>query len=355
MGNWISADDPNWLNILAKCPHDFYHFPGYVEIEAKRMGGQAKGLLYEEGKKAFFLPIVVKTLPEVVSSDIKPVFDAISPYGYPGPIWSNEASIDIKFQQTAISAINEFLNRQKVCSVFIRLHPILNAKVESLMTCGNIINHGPTVWIDLTLSQDTIWRQTRQTTRSMINKARREGFQAYFDHDWMHLAEFVKIYEETMQSVDADESYMFGIDYFKQLKKALGDNLHLGIVRAPENGEIAAAALFTECHGIIQYYLSGQSFKYRQFSPTRLLLDHVRMQGQERSNKCFHLGGGLGAKEDSLFKFKAGFSKSRSEFRSWRLICNEAKYLEACEKWETVAGASLDSDDLFFPAYRKPI
>ena len=49
---------------------------------------------------------------------------------------------------------------------------------------------------------------------------------------------------------------------------------------------------------------------FLKLSPIRLLIDEARIQGSLENYKYFNLGGGLGNQIDSLFHFKASFSKS---------------------------------------------
>jgi thiamine pyrophosphokinase len=64
-----------------------------------------------------------------------------------------------------------------------------------------------------------------------------------------------------------------------------------------------------------------------------------------------HFGGGLGGREDSLFHFKAGFSKQRADFFTYRLIADSQAYDTLCIRWQEQHQAPLD--ETFFPAYRK--
>jgi hypothetical protein len=40
----------------------------------------------------------------------------------------------------------------------------------------------------------------------------------------------------------------------------------------------------------------------------------------------FHLGGGKGGRNDSLFEDKAGFSPNRHPFHTWRLVTDREAY-----------------------------
>src|SRR5204863_2673190 len=124
---------------------------------------------------------------------------------------------------------------------------------------------------------------------------------------------------KTMHRVAARENYSFSLAYFHNLREALGPLLQIASVVSPQ-GEVAAAALFTECCGIVQYHLSGADERFLRLAPTKLLLDDVRYWAKERGNRLFHLGGGLGAASDSLFDFKAGFSRHRGTFCTSRIV-----------------------------------
>jgi hypothetical protein len=77
------------------------------------------------------------------------------------------------------------------------------------------------------------------------------------------------------------------------------------------------------------------------------MLDAAIQWAKAAGNRVLHLGGGVGSRNDALFQFKAGFSDLRSSFETWRVICDEARYLKLIED-AGVSGASVDG---FFPAY----
>lgn len=111
--------------------------------------------------------------------------------------------------------------------------------------------------------------------------------------------------------------------------------------------EPAAAGIFTEVDGLVQYHLSGARAARRRQQPTKLLLDEVRRWAAEQGYHTLHLGGGVGAQEDSLYRFKAGFSKRRHDFFTWRIVPDPSRYERLC------ASTGVDADTGFFPAYRQ--
>jgi len=235
-------------------------------------------------------------------------------------------------------------------SIFVRTHPLLNRDLSGLEAVGAIVEHGETVSIDLTQSEEEIWNGTRRRYRSYINAAFRAGRHAFIDQAWEHEAAFVRMYAATMHRVGARAEYLFGADYVRSLRAALGPRLHLCVVES--DGGIAAAGLFTEEGGIVQYHLSGTDAAFERDRPTMLMLHFVRGFMKARDNQVMHLGGGLGAAHDSLFEFKAGFSKDRQPFRTWRVVVDPVRYAELAQARPPAAHPARSSG--FFPAYRRP-
>jgi hypothetical protein len=87
-----------------------------------------------------------------------------------------------------------------------------------------------------------------------------------------------------------------------------------------------------------------------------LLVETVRHWANENRAHTFHLGGGVGAKPDSLFKFKARFSRHRQKFATWRWIVGPEAYRELSVRkqvWNSERGLKPISPS-FFPVYRCP-
>ncbi|MBW4646784.1 MAG: aminoacyltransferase [Goleter apudmare HA4340-LM2] len=348
----LDISNPLWTNTLEVVHHDVYHLPQYFYLEAQRINATAEAILIAAGEKIFFLPYLLRQGEILVNSETKQkILDVISPYGYPGFLLSDAAANTPEFLRSVINQLTQILHERQVCSAFIRLHPLLNNSVDKYSDSVKI--NGETVSIDLTLSESELWQQTRPDQRNKINRAKRFGFQTRMVPPRQFIKVFNKVYEEAMDRVGAKRLYYFGEDFFEKLADSLGDKIHLCLVEL--NEEVACAGLFTECCGIVQYHLSGTSTNFLKLAPNVLMLDYVRLWAKERGNLDFHLGGGVGgSREDSLYKFKAGFSKRRNTFLTLRLIVNVEKYhylvdLQA-RALQTDSTTLLNSG--FFPAYR---
>jgi lipid II:glycine glycyltransferase (peptidoglycan interpeptide bridge formation enzyme) len=199
--------------------------------------------------------------------------------------------------------------------------------------------------VDLTLPEAALLNQQRSGHKYDIRRLNSLGFTVVAD-EWSRYDSFIKIYGETMRQLDADPYYFFSTDYFQGLRQALGSRLHLFSVLAPD-GSVAATGLFTEAEGIVEYHLSGTAHEYRHLAPTKLMLDFAIKWAKAAGNRVLHLGGGVGSRNDALFRFKTGFSDLRSSFHTWRVICDYKRYAKLTED----AGIFNVSADGFFPAY----
>lgn len=350
----IDLENPLWRESLQEMRHDIFHKPEYVYLESRRTQSIAQAILITEGENKFFVPYLLRQCDDKlfggkIESEI---IDIVSPYGYPGILVSDSASISPEFLKVAMREFISILSSQNICSVFLRLHPILNAGLHEIYEPDICKVTGETIGVDLTLSVEEIWMQTKSEYRKVINRHKRSGLEASIVSFEQYFDEFLEAYNETMQRVSAKEIYYFGYEYFSYLLNNLSDNIHLGIVKF-EN-EIACTCLFTECCGIVQSYLSGTRNKFLKLSPDKLLFDHVRYWAKERGNKVFHMGGGYGGAKDGVYNFKAGFSKQTYTFLTLRLITNEEKYNSLVKLRAKHLDISVDHllNSQYFPTYR---
>jgi len=242
-----------------------------------------------------------------------------------------------------------------VVTAFSRLHPLFPSQASYLRDLdGQVLEIGPTVAIDLSLPIDVQHQQYRNNHKRDINKAKRKGVTCVHDEGWSYLNAFIDVYCETMCRVDADHYYFFDRTYFTRLRELLGDHLHLFV--ALKEGVVISGALFTVCNSTIQYHLGGTDARYLNLAPSKLIFDTVRLWGTEIGARIFHLGGGVGSREDNLFHFKAGFSKLRYQFKIWRMIVDQDTYDQLTEQkriWNEASGLEA-TDNNYFPAYRCP-
>jgi dTDP-4-amino-4,6-dideoxygalactose transaminase len=339
-----------WLEVLSRAvQYDFYHLPGYHRVEERRLKASGQLFVYREGDYLIALPLLLSPVGEILPG----WNDATSVYGYGGPVVSQD-TVPGPVVRNFHVGLREALLERRVIAVFSRLHPLFS-QGGLLSGLGECLTRGQTVWLDLTLPPEQQRAQYRSTYRRVINRQRGNTLvTCLHDLEKRYLSDFARIYEETMRRVNAAPVYFFGEDYFRELARELRSKLHLFIVLI--ESKPAAAGLFTVCDGIVQYHLGGTRSESLKWSPMTLLIDMVRLWANEIGARAFHLGGGVGAQNDSLFHYKAGFSDRRLDFATWRWVVVPEVYRELCQRWSReneprgVEPASAD----YFPAYRCP-
>lgn len=336
-GRLVGADSPAWQAALQTMRHDSYHLPGYVRADAVLSGGSACAFLYEHREERLLLPLVVRRIPGSARED------AISPYGYPGPVAS---TADPGFWEEAVDAFLATARDAGLVSCFVRLHPLLPAPLEVLQRRGQLVEHGKTVSIDLTQPADDMIAGFRANHRRQILRAHRAGHHVVVDC-WSRLDEFVDMYHETMRRVGASSYYFLPVEHFLRLRAELGDAIHLLLVEPSANDDALAGGLFLERNGIVQYHLGATRTSALSEQPTKLMFEQMCRWGRDRGNTQLHLGSGLGGADDnSLFHFKAGFSDRRHPFHTWRVVTDEDRYRAL------LAPGAEDDRRGYFPAYR---
>ena len=346
----LDVNHPLWLATLEQLPHDVYHLPDYVALDAKRTETVPEAFLLQEGDKIFFAPYLLRSCADLGESANR-TYDVISPYGYPGILMNQGAIANPEFPDFALQQFCHTLRGKGACSAFLRLHPILSENFAKVFQSNPLIENGKTVSIDLSLDEGQIWAKTRRGHQSTINKCMRLGFDAAVVPFAEYIDEFISIYEETMDRVKAKDSYYFSCEYFEGLLK-LGDKVHLGVVE--KEGKIVCVCLFFESCGIVQAHLGGTRTEFLKQSPFNLLLHHVRLWAKARGNRYLHIGGGVGGKKDNLYTFKSGFSKQRHDFYTLRWVVDNRRYNDLLQLRAKTINKSVEEleQSQFFPAYR---
>ncbi|WP_051574334.1 NeuD/PglB/VioB family sugar acetyltransferase [Mycobacterium sp. URHB0044] len=341
----LTADDPWWPRVLAETEHDIYHRPEYACADADT-DEQPLAVWLEVAGCGLLVPLLRRPVPG--RGDL---FDAISPYGYSGALWRRNELPAPEQRREVAGAFLEVLAAESIVTFLMRLHPLLNASTLPLNEFGLLVDHGETVPIDLDGDLTTIRARMRQTHRNEIAQAVRKGVMVEHDPTCKNLDDFIALYDATMHRVGALSAYRFDRAYFEKLREDLSDNCHLFLARTRE-GELAAASMFFEESGIVQYHLSAMDQAHASTHATKLMIAEAIEWAHARRHRWLHLGGGVGARADGVFKFKAGFSPLRWKFRTLRVIANETQYREL---------SGLTNDDPipaatdFFPIYRRSV
>lgn len=346
---FLDPTDSRWLKFLQRVPHDVYHLPAYAILASRYEGGQAVAFYASTGEEAILVPLLLRDAPKPSNHEGR-FWDATSPYGFSSPLFTHPTRETVCLQ--LLESFTQAAGKRGLISLFLRMHPLLPQPMRVFSQFGKVIYHGQTVNIDLRPPLDDILNATNSNHQRSLRKLTKEGFHAVLD-EWDYYQEFIHLYRETMRRVEASPFYLFEGTYFDDLRELLGKHLHLCSVLSP-SGELTAASLFTVADGILEYHLGGSCQHYIKLAPSKMTFDFMRRWGHERGLSSFHLGGGLGGQDDSLFAFKAGFSSNHKPFHTFRLILDQAVYNDLCTEWQKRHGP-VEASDQFFPLYRHEI
>ena len=334
----IEIDNPKWQSIVrSSYVYDFHHTAFYHGIDNDH---RSVLLVATEDSDFLALPLVIRPIE---GTDW---YDATSVYGYGGAI-ANESFevVTSSLVEYFKVAVKDFFLNNNIVSVFSRLHPLINSR-QVFDGMGEVVNLNRTVAIDLTLPVEIQRRQYRKSNKSEINQLRRKGLiveEATTRHE---VERFIDIYYETMDRVDAIPYYYFSREYFHSFME--NSSFDSRLLVAKDNGDIVAGAIFTITQKIMEYHLAGTVGEYIQMTPMKLIIDEARLLGSSLSLEYLHLGGGVGGSDDdSLFRFKSGFSDYYCQFAVWKYVVDENQYNQLVD-----SKSGIDKSSNFFPLYR---
>lgn len=346
-----SSEEELWNRIVKSYSNwDVYYLCGYARSLELHEHGRALLIDFSYQRERLCYPVIQKDIAESdVFQGLLPkgkFYDWETPYGYGGPL----AEVDLTEEAQAVfrKELTELCRREHIVSQFLRFHPLL----QNQSVLGGVIQHKTfkdTIFMD-TSNEKEILLQLDNRSRRGVRKAQKAGVTIFSDHG-EHLADFMELYQKTMDRVRAKEYYYFERSYYETVKTALGEQTIF--FYAVLNRSIIAAAIFFYNDRFMHYHLSGSRTAFRKFAPTNLLFYEAARWGAERGIKQLHLGGGI-SREDSLFAFKKEFNKKgQLPFYIGRMIFDQDSYQELLRIRQT-ADFRFQPSNSFYIQYREP-
>jgi hypothetical protein len=357
----VRPDDPAWESWLERTARDVFHTAGYHAYSEESGEGEARLIVVRAGDRGLAWPYLIREVGTGTGRSGQPITDITSVYGYAGPLaWGCQNGEP--FIADAWREIQETWRAHGAITSFTRFHPLLGnaALAAGLRVHGSgtsepepIVDGGRTVSIDLTLGYDGARRLYGRDLRRGIDRTRRASVVTSEDTEWAELPTFARLYNETMIRLRASPYYLFQESDFRRLRDALGSHLHLLLSRV--DGKVVAAGLFTDWHGLVEWYLVGTDADYAALSPAKALVDFAIEWAVDRGGSVLHIGGGRGGAHDSLLWFKSRFSPRRHEFQTGRWVLDPVTTAEVTEARRAALEPGTRLDPGFFPQYRSPI
>jgi hypothetical protein len=321
---------------------DVYFMPEYAKLYVKQ-GESIERFVHSNGENIFSILMHVRPL----NAGGIAAYDFETPYGYAGPIASTD---DVQFLTEAWEAFRDFARAKKIFAGFIRFHPYL--KNHRLAGPARFVETSllrQTVTLALDLSPAEAWNGYRRDTRDRVKKAQKI-IRVRRDADAGSLRIFAAHYRRRMQDVSAAEFYFFDETYFDRLQVSLAGKFQVYL--AFEGERSVGGALILEGQRYIHLHLSAVD-EASQSSGAAHLIRHTIIQDYLGKKENIHFGGGnSNLPDDSLLRFKGGFSPARSDFWIGKALMDPELYGSVCSEWETRCPEKIEAAAGRFLKYR---
>jgi hypothetical protein len=313
--------------------YDFYHTWHYHTLEKR---GEPLLFVYEEENVYIIFPLVKRIIEN------SNYFDLTTTYGYVGPVSNiNIDDLSISFLDNFKSSFINFMLVNGFICVFSRLNPFIKQQ-QILNKIADSSDNGKTIYIDLTVSLTEQRAHYEKRLGRQIRQLQKANYIIKETTSLNDIKTFTYMYNENMQRLHADASYFYNEEYFTAILK--NNESGSKLITIFEGGLMICGAIVLYTFNIIRNHLSATSESHISKSPSKLLTDEISILGRKLGLKYFHLGGGLGGKEDSLFKFKSSFSPHTLNDNIWCFIANKRAYNDLVK--------GLDKNSTYFPLYR---
>lgn len=332
----VVTDARRWAWYMKRsATYDVYHTLHYHNLDNR---GEPMLFVYEEEETFIALPLIKREIDDADFCDLT------SSYGYSGPVSNREFELlSDSFINNFKYSFTDFMQHNRAVSVFCRLNPFLNQSCL-LEKLGGLRSNGRTVYIDLTQSLDAQRARYDKRLQRQIRQLRKRGYLIKYADTQEEIRLFTRMYNQNMLRLHANESYFYNEDYFSALLTNSEFNCRLILVY--DGDEMICGATMMWLEGIIRNHLSATSESHVRFSPSKLLTDEISVVGRALGMKFFHLGGGVGGREDTLFHFKRSFSDLLLADQIWCYIGDEPGYKQL------VSQKNITVDKGYFPLYR---
>ena len=341
------SDNAEWHRITNRLSKvglmDVYYRSEYINLYAETGRDIVEAYLYEEGDFFLFFPYIRRAW--VHGNDT--VFDLETAYGYGGAVASGTNPDHLK---KAWEGFRSYADDAKIFAGFLRFHPLLKNEQYHQASFIETQFLRPTVTLTLQRSEEEIWQDYHSKVRGKIRKAERSPLQIEEKADIEGLKDFAKVYRSVMNKLQADDFYLFSDCYFERLADDMKGSYNLFL--AYHESKCVGGLLTLESDRFAHLHLSAVS-KDAQRHGTANLLRHRAICHYLNQKEMFHFGGGTSnLPDDSLLRFKAGFSKELAEFHIGKMLLNQDVYNDMCDDWKRENPDRVEEVKHIFLQYR---
>ncbi|QCR31973.1 GNAT family N-acetyltransferase [Lysinibacillus sp. SGAir0095] len=347
----LTIDEKERWNEIVKSfqNYDVYYLASYVKAFELHGDGQPLLVFYEDQTIRAINVVMKRDLSKdkrfMGKIPTNTFFDFATPYGFGGFL------IDGEIKEEAVQRLEQeyrsFCQKEGIVTEVVRFHPVTKNS-EALHTIYEIATLGKTITVEME-SMDQIQENLVKSNKYKIKKSLKAGVEVSWGWDKELIEEFIALYNETMKGNNATDYYYFNQAFYMNVLQELTDQAM--IVSAEYEKQKIAMAIILISNQQLHYHLSALNRDFSELRPMNILLYEVACWGLNNGYKTFHLGGGLGSREDNLYAFKRSFNKnSNSVFKIGKKIFSERDYEMLLQIRREEPDFVLNEN--YFPAYR---
>jgi hypothetical protein len=347
----ISSQDVIQWHRLLPANRSVFGSPEFCAIWEKHHNSKAHLGIWPDSNPQVVYPFFLKPLPaHPYFRDTVSEFTDLSTPEFTGPtlVGQQYAGAPNEFGQS----FSAWCSNNKVISEFAHLNPW--GEFDGILDGSGIVYNREVVFVDLTLTEEEIWNSSFiHACRQNIRRALSEGVTIVKGESADDIAEFHRIYDETMRRREASSRHCFPESFFRDFLVDLPENSMFLLAR--KDTRTIAAILYLFDGENIYSYLGGADLEFQKCRPTNALHFEAIKWGITHGKKRLILGGGF-RPNDGIFRFKCGFSPLTAKFYTYRRVHMQDIYDRLCQDWmrehgqpKTVEGYS------HFPLYRMSV
>lgn len=279
--------------------------------------------LYNNHDEYFILPIYINEI-----KGFNGINEATSPYGYSGPLFSDDISNNLKLK--IWNEIECKLIENKVVSLFLRF----SLDSDTFGFPGLVVPTMKNIRGEILPDESNQQSNFEYKVRKNFKKALKNNLTLRIIKD-IEISEedlnaFLEIYYSTMNRNNADNSFYFPKNSFEDfIKASCGESVFAFVY--DENKRIISTELILTSYDTLFSFLGGTLLEAYNLRPNDFLKVSVINWGRENGYKFYTLGGGYGA-NDGIFNYKKSFFPNCIvDYKTGRWIIDKKNYDEICE------------------------
>ncbi len=343
----LKPDSPQWEGLFGIMPphqQDVFYSPSFARLCQRTLNRDDEvycaAMMFDTNVVLY--PFVRRNVGRLTGqSRLGRIYDITSMYGRGGIIVSQPLTADVRAFHAAMA---DYCRETAVFCGFDRFHPVIGNQVWAAPD-AKVQDVGGFVVVDLRPEMTAIEASFKPSVRKDLRKAERNGIVCFAETNCDHLAEFVAVYNQTMNRNAAAEFYYFPEEYFAALSRELSGQFHF--FYAVAGAEIVSCELVLHYGKFGHSFLGGTKRDALSLCANPMLKWEIIRALKQRGCEHFLLGGGA-RPDDGIFNFKKAYApEGVLPSRIGGMIWDHGSY-EWLKREMSSAGAAFSSERFQF-------